>query len=158
MSRELHPRLRPAERRQLLLGGVELFNRGDFFAAHEAWEEIWRSTTPEPRDLFQGLIQVAVGLYHFLERRRPAPAARVMARGRRRLEPFAPSSQGLDLAALLAAVGRWEAWLAAAEGPPPPLPRIEAHMKEVHTEAESHTEASEDGPTPPSRSEPPADP
>lgn len=120
----LHPTLTAAERRRLLLRGVELFNQGRFFEAHEAWEEIWRSTTPQPRDLFQGLIQVAVGLYHFRQRRRPAVAARLLARGRRRLEPLAPRCQGLDLAGLLTQTSRWEAWLETAEGKPPELPRL----------------------------------
>jgi hypothetical protein len=104
--------------------GVDLFNRGDFFASHEAFEEIWRSTTPEPRDLFQGLVQVAAGLHHFVGRRSPAPAGRVLARGRRRLAPLAPHCCGLDLAALLPALEAWEAWLAAPAGEPPALPRL----------------------------------
>ena len=29
--------------------GIGALQSGTFFAAHEAWEEIWRSTTPEPR-------------------------------------------------------------------------------------------------------------
>lgn len=121
---ELHPTLTPKRRRQLLEEGIALFNRGAYFDCHEAFEEIWRSTSPEPKDLFQGLIQVAVGLYHHLERQRPDVARRVMAKGRRRLVPLAPTCQGLDLAALLTAVERWEAWLALGRGEPPPLPRL----------------------------------
>ena len=120
----LHPDLAPAERRRLILEGVELFNRGEVFAAHEAWEEVWRSTTPEPRDLFQGLVQVAAGLHHAVDRGRPAPARRVLARGRRRLAPLAPTACGLDLAALLGDLDRWDRWLAAREGERPPLPQI----------------------------------
>jgi predicted metal-dependent hydrolase len=59
MRADLHPDLDPAERRRLVRLGVDLFNRGDFFEAHEVLEEVWRSTRPEPRDLFQELIQVA---------------------------------------------------------------------------------------------------
>ena len=125
MTRELHPALTPEERRELFATGIRLFNRGEFFECHEAFEEIWRSTTPEPKDLFQGLIQVGVGLFHFFERRRPDVARRVLAKGRRRLEPLAPESHGLDLAALLAAVDVWEAWLEEALDEPPPPPRLE---------------------------------
>lgn len=125
----LHPELSPAARRWLLRQGVERFNRGELFDAHESWEVVWRSTTPEPRDLWQGLIQVAVGLYHWLDRGRAGPARRVLARGRRRLER-APAHCGLDLAALCTAAREWEAWLAAEEAgeahraAPPPRPRI----------------------------------
>lgn len=119
----LHPQLSAAARRRLFERGVELFNRQEFFDCHEALEEIWRSTTPEPKDLFQGLIQVAVGFYHFLERQRPDVARRVLAKGRRRLEPLVTGGHGLDLATLLAEVRAWEDWLASPRSSRPPLPR-----------------------------------
>lgn len=127
--RMLHPELSGDERRRLFLQGIELFNRGRFFDCHEAFEEIWRSTSPEPRDLFQGLIQVAVGLHHWLERGNARPAARILARGRRRLEPFAARGHGrphgLDLAALLHRVEAWKTWLTGERGgPPPEVPRL----------------------------------
>ncbi len=122
--RPLHPELSPAERRRLLERGAELFEAGSWFAAHEAFEEIWRSTTPEPRDLFQGLVQVAAGLHHFVDRGRPAPARRLLARGRKRLESLPTRTLGLDLAALLGAIAAWEAWLVEAQGAPPPWPRL----------------------------------
>lgn len=120
----LHPELTPEERRRLFLRGIELFNAGEHYECHEAFEEIWRSTTPQPRDLFQGLIQVAVGLHHHLRRGRPGPARRVLARGLARLRPLAPASHGLDLAALLRAGDAWERWLAEPAGEPPAVPRI----------------------------------
>lgn len=47
------------------LAGVVLFNRGDFFEAHEAWEALWMDTAGEEKRFIQGLIQAAVGLCHF---------------------------------------------------------------------------------------------
>jgi uncharacterized protein len=44
--------------------GVEFFNRGRFFDAHEAWEEVWRDTTGPDRLWLQGLVQIAVALHH----------------------------------------------------------------------------------------------
>jgi predicted metal-dependent hydrolase len=44
------------------LAGVVLFNRGDFFEAHEAWEDVWVDCAGEERVFYQGLIQAAVGL------------------------------------------------------------------------------------------------
>lgn len=124
MSRELHPVLTPGERQRLIELGVDLFNRGRFYDCHEAFEEIWRSTTPEPRDLFQGLIQVAVGLHHHLVRKKSAAGRRVLGRGLKRLAPFRPTAFGFDLEALCTAAERWNAWLAEPAGEPPPLPRI----------------------------------
>jgi predicted metal-dependent hydrolase len=124
VSGALHPELDPPQRRRLLERGVELFNAGRFFEAHEAWEEVWRSTTPEPKDLLQGLIQVAVAMVHHLERGRPEVARRVLAKGRRRVERWRPAALGIDLEALLAAVGGWDRWLETREGASPPLPTV----------------------------------
>jgi predicted metal-dependent hydrolase len=120
----LHPDLDPVERRRLLLSGVDLFNGGRFFEAHEAWEEVWRSTTPEPKQLLQGLIQIAVAMVHHRDRGRPEVARRVLAKARRRVEPSAPAALGLDLAELLRSVASWDAWLATRAGAAPPLPRV----------------------------------
>jgi predicted metal-dependent hydrolase len=122
--RELHPNLSPEERRRLFLEGIELFNHGEFYDSHEVWEDIWRSTTPEPKNLFQGLIQVAAALHQFLDLKRQEAPGRTLAKARARLEPYAPVACGLDVAALLDHVGVWEAWLEKKEGELPPVPLL----------------------------------
>jgi hypothetical protein len=47
------------------LAGVLLFNRGDYFEAHEVWEGLWMDNPGPERGFYQGLIQAAVGLCHF---------------------------------------------------------------------------------------------
>jgi hypothetical protein len=125
VSRELHPDLSPEERRRLFLEGIDLFNRGEFYDSHEVWEDIWRSTTPEPRDLFQGLIQVAAAMHQFLDLKREEAPRRTLAKARGRLEPFVPVAHGLDLAGLLESVGEWEAWLEKRQGERPAVPRVQ---------------------------------
>jgi hypothetical protein len=119
--RVLHPDLTAEERERLFREGIELFNQGRFYDSHEVWEEIWRSTTPEPKDLFQGLIQVAAALHQFALDRREAPR-RTLAKARQRLELYAPTALGLDLADLLEQVGFWQSWLEHRQGQPPPVP------------------------------------
>ncbi len=121
-QRELHPDLSPEERRRLFLQGIDLFNRGKFYDSHEVWEDIWRSTTPEPKNLFQGLIQVAAALHQFLDLHRQEAPGRTLAKARARLEPYAPVACGLDIAGLLDHVGIWESWLERKDGDPPPVP------------------------------------
>ncbi len=118
-GRVLHPVLSPARRQELVREGVELFHAGKFFAAHEAWEEVWRSTTPEPRDLFQGLVQLAAAFHHLRARQRPDVARRVLAKARRRLAGV------VDAQTLIAQLEEWDGWLATATGEPPPLPRLD---------------------------------
>jgi predicted metal-dependent hydrolase len=47
------------------LAGIQLFNEGDFFEAHEVWEDAWMNSTGDLKRYYQGLIQAAVGLCHF---------------------------------------------------------------------------------------------
>ena len=129
VSRVLHPDLSLDERSRLFQEGIDLFNQGRFFAAHEAWEEIWRSTTPEPRDLFQGLIQIAAALHQYLDLHRNEAPRRTLAKARRRLEPYAPIALGIDIAELLEQVSRWDAWLIDPEGSPPPAPTLNPKSK-----------------------------
>src|SRR5262245_1017789 len=55
----------PPEYPQRYLAGIVLFNAGDFFEAHEAWEDMWVEAAGLERKFYQGLIQAAVGLCHF---------------------------------------------------------------------------------------------
>jgi predicted metal-dependent hydrolase len=83
----------------LLERGIRLFNEGAYFECHEVLEEAW---TPErgPRRLFlQGLIHVAVGLYHHT-RGNPAGAIRQLRKALRKLSPYSPVWEEVDVAAL----------------------------------------------------------
>jgi len=86
-----------------LAPGRAAFNRGEFFAAHELWEDVWRGLAGDERALAQGLIQIAAGLHH-LQRGRPRPAARLLARGASKLSR-APATE-LPIPALLRDVTR----------------------------------------------------
>ncbi len=47
-----------------LTQGINFFNAGRYFEAHESWEELWRATRGPLRLFYQGLVQAAVGLHH----------------------------------------------------------------------------------------------
>ncbi len=47
------------------LQGIEDFNAGRYFDAHEVWEEIWLRSSGETKVFYQMLIQAAVGLHHY---------------------------------------------------------------------------------------------
>ena len=121
--RVLHPTLSPEERRRLFQEGIDLFNRGEFFASHETWEEIWRSTTPEPRELFQGLVQVAAALHQILDLRRKIGPRNTLAKARSHLELYTPAASGLDVASLLESVRQWQEWV-ERDGERPAVPAI----------------------------------
>ena len=47
-----------------LEAGINFFNTGLYFEAHEAWEDQWRLAGGPLRLYYQGLVQAAVGLAH----------------------------------------------------------------------------------------------
>src|SRR2546428_12668391 len=49
---------------ELYLRGIKLFNSAAFFGAHEVLEDVWRAAPEPERKFLQGVIQVAVALYH----------------------------------------------------------------------------------------------
>ncbi len=44
--------------------GVDQFNRGEYFECHETLEALWRRESGPSRELYQGIIQLAVALHH----------------------------------------------------------------------------------------------
>ena len=84
----------------LLLTGIEQFNRGEYFEQHETLEELWHAEARPVRRLYQGILQIGVALYH-VRRGNHHGAVYMLGRGSMYLRPFAPTCQGVDVAALL---------------------------------------------------------
>lgn len=80
--------------------GVELIRAGEYFAAHEQLEDVWRAASDQERDFFQGFVHIAVAWYQ-AGRGRRVGTERQLEKAIRRLAPYAPSYRGLDLQALL---------------------------------------------------------
>jgi len=76
--------------------GIEQFNRGEFFEQHETLEDAWIAETDPVRYLYQGILQVGVGLYH-LSRGNLYGADRLMSRGIVLLQSFRPECMGVDV-------------------------------------------------------------
>jgi uncharacterized protein len=96
--------------------GIVHFNRGDYFEAHEVWEDLWHDTAGPDRRFYQGLIQAAVAVYH-AGNGNARGARRLFHSGRRYMSAYPPCHLGLDGPAFWAAL---EA--ALAEMLPDPAP------------------------------------
>src|SRR3989475_10699635 len=83
--------------------GLEEFNRGRFFEAHELWEEAWNNVVGEEKRFYQGLVQIAAG-YHKLSLAQYNGARKLLERGNQTLSSFPPDHAGIDLASLLRTV------------------------------------------------------
>jgi predicted metal-dependent hydrolase len=90
--------------RRAIHEGLELFNAGRFWEAHEAWEAAWLVEDGDVRQMLQGLIQVAAGYFKALVQRRPRAAAKLLASGLAKLDPIPDSLAGLRLEPLRRAV------------------------------------------------------
>ena len=100
------------------IAGIELYNAGEFHAAHDAWEDRWRDDAgPDEKLFLQAMIQSAV-VFHHLEIGRPG-AAREMYR--RAMEKFrrlgVKKFMSLDLEEYQAELERCLAWLMSAADP-----------------------------------------
>lgn len=81
--------------KNLLEEGIDLFNSGDWYDAHEVWEDLWRDSEGEERLFAQGLVQIAVGLHH-LSRGNTRGGSRVLERGMKKLAQYPAHYRGID--------------------------------------------------------------
>ena len=79
-----------------LLIAIGQFNRGEYYDAHETLEELWLEEESRLRSLYQGILQVGVGLYHW-GRGNYHGADALLERGLTLLGPFRPPCLGLDI-------------------------------------------------------------
>jgi DNA-binding Lrp family transcriptional regulator len=85
--------------------GVELFNEGRYWEAHEAWEQPWLRAAGEEKQFLQGLIQLAAA-YHHLRRGTLRGATRLFESALARLEAVPAGFCGVDRDAAVAAALR----------------------------------------------------
>jgi predicted metal-dependent hydrolase len=86
--------------------GVEEFNHAHFFEAHDTLEDLWRETSGPLRLFYQGLIQLAVALYHLSNGNRRG-ALNLLGKGLDKLAAYQPACQGIDVDALCCDARAW---------------------------------------------------
>ena len=95
------------------LYGVDLYNHGYLWEAHEAWEGLWHAAKHDrlQAEFLQGLIQCAAAALK-IPMEQPRGVTRLAENGTRRLESVArsaPEFMGLDVVAFVAAFRRFAA-------------------------------------------------
>ena len=80
--------------------GLEAIRTAHYFEAHEELEVAWRAAATEERDFFQGLVHVAVAWYQ-AGRGNRVGCERQLEKAQRRLGPYAPRHEGVDVASVL---------------------------------------------------------
>ena len=100
------------------IAGIDLYNAGEFHAAHDAWEERWMGEVGPSEKLFlQAMIQSAVAFHH-LDIGRPGAARQMYLRAK---EKFARLGvrvfMSLDLDEYQAQLDSALSWLLSAADP-----------------------------------------
>jgi hypothetical protein len=79
--------------------GMDLFNRGHYFEAHEALEAAWREETGPIRELYRGILQAAV-VYLHISRGNYDGALKVYQRSLKWLIPWPEECRGVAVGQL----------------------------------------------------------
>ena len=104
--------------------GVELFNAGRYWDAHEVWEAAWTPDRHGPdRGFWKGLIQLAAGCLHYTRRNRRGTVNKWRG-GADYLRPYLPRHHDVELAPLVEAIDALLAELDMGGWPEVELPQI----------------------------------
>ncbi len=104
--------------------GIELFNEGRYWEAHEAWEEVWTADRQGPdRGFYKGLIQVAAGCLHYSRQNRRG-ALNKWRGGADHLRALPASRHGVAIGQLVGEVDTMLLALSKPGWPTLALPRI----------------------------------
>jgi hypothetical protein len=80
--------------------GVEQFNSGQFYACHDTLEALWIEASEPEKTFYQGILQIAVALYH-LRNENLRGAAILLGEGSNRLRRYPDSYGGINVDELL---------------------------------------------------------
>jgi predicted metal-dependent hydrolase len=89
-----------------LAEGLRLYQEGEFFAAHEAWESVWLESQEPEKMFLQGLIQVTAAFHH-LQRNNPLGTALLLKAALGRLERYPVRFGGISVDALCDDIREW---------------------------------------------------
>lgn len=89
--------------------GADLFDAGEFWEAHEAWEEVWQGEPRPIRSFYQGLIQIAAAYHHWAVKHRPRGVQLGIEKGIEKLAWYLPGYLDVDAAAMIADAERMAA-------------------------------------------------
>src|SRR5271155_4575342 len=79
-----------------LAEGLRLYDAGEFFAAHEAWESVWLGLREPEKTFLQGLIQGTAAFYQF-QRNNQLGTIRLLQAALRRLERYPEDFGGISV-------------------------------------------------------------
>jgi predicted metal-dependent hydrolase len=100
------------------IAGIDLYNAGEYHAAHDAWEERWMGPVAQDEKLFlQAMIQSAVAFHH-LQIGRPGAARRMYLMAKEKFDRLNTNIyMSLDLVDYQQQLDRALSWLLSVADP-----------------------------------------
>jgi len=92
--------------REVLARGADLFNRGLYWEAHEAWEELWLTLEDGTKLFVQGLIQVAAAGHKAFAQKQPRGCVKLLTTALEKLDRAPPDFLGVETRKFVPAVHR----------------------------------------------------
>ncbi|MDX2098099.1 MAG: DUF309 domain-containing protein [Leptolyngbyaceae cyanobacterium bins.59] len=80
--------------------GIEQFNQHQFYACHDTLEALWMEAGEPDRTFYQGILQIAVALYH-LHQQNWRGAVVLLGEGSNRLRRYEPDFFDVDVEQLV---------------------------------------------------------
>jgi predicted metal-dependent hydrolase len=84
--------------------GIDKFNEGSFYECHDILEDVWFEIRGPSRRFYQGLIHLAVGFHHILERNNVKGALSQLSKGIEKLSEYKSVFQGVDVETLISQI------------------------------------------------------
>ena len=85
-----------AEKEALFQKGLMEYEKGDYFEAHEAWEDLWSDYNLPDRKFIQGLIQLSVSFVH-LRNGNMNGARSLLKKCSEKFEPYQHLQRGINM-------------------------------------------------------------
>lgn len=80
--------------------GIDQFNQRQFYACHDTLEALWMDAPPPEKTFYQGILQIAVALYH-LGNRNWQGTVTLLGEGIQRLSTFQPNYGSINVTELI---------------------------------------------------------
>lgn len=80
--------------------GVQQFNQREYYACHDTLEAIWMEASEPEKTFYQGILQIAVALYH-LSNQNLRGATILLGEGTKRLRRYLPDYAEIDVSDLV---------------------------------------------------------
>ncbi|MDE3137625.1 MAG: DUF309 domain-containing protein [Acidobacteriota bacterium] len=113
-----------SEKDRAFLLGIQQFNRGEFFAAHETWETIWLAATGHDKVFLQAAIQLAAAFHHWKNGNQRGTLS-LLRRALAKLAQLPRSYWAIRVGHLREQAELWRQALAGNLAPPDVAPKIE---------------------------------